>query len=202
MLDASVSDGELEPGKWLVFVELDRRSKVPNRIITLLSDLETLTELELKDWNVDIEGDTYDADEDTIREHMVLNPNEYEMEKGTEENEQFPGESHETWETNGSHGSKTEGEAEFRSRAGNSAEFREIQSARALADFTTEGKENGDGETVTQEHQGRTREADLIKSRKPKENVAHVHHAGVAEHEIQLALGDRDIPHIEDIAGE
>ena len=88
MLDASISDGELEPGKWLVFVELDRRSKVPNRIITLLSDLETLTELELKDWNVDIEGDTYDADEDTIREHMVLNPNEYEMEKGTEENDE------------------------------------------------------------------------------------------------------------------
>jgi hypothetical protein len=88
VLDASVSDGELEPGKWLVFVELDRRSKVPNRIITLLSDLETLTELELKDWNVDIEGDTYDADEDTIREHMVLNPNEYKMEKGTEENDE------------------------------------------------------------------------------------------------------------------
>ena len=87
VLDASISDGELEPGKWLVFVELDRRSKVPNRIITLLSDLETLTEIELKDWNVDIEGDTYDADEDTIREHMVLNPNEDEMEKGTEEND-------------------------------------------------------------------------------------------------------------------
>ena len=50
VLDASVSDGELEPGKWLVFVELDRRSKVPNRIITLLEDLETLTDMKLKDW--------------------------------------------------------------------------------------------------------------------------------------------------------
>ena len=27
VLDASVSDGEIEPGKWLVFVEMDRRSK-------------------------------------------------------------------------------------------------------------------------------------------------------------------------------
>ena len=26
VLDASVSDGELEPGEWLVFVEMDRRS--------------------------------------------------------------------------------------------------------------------------------------------------------------------------------
>lgn len=85
VLDASVSDGELEPGKWLVFVEMDRRSKVPNRIITLLSDLETLTGMKLKDWNVDIEGDTYDADEEIIRQKMVLNPNEYEELKKTEE---------------------------------------------------------------------------------------------------------------------
>ncbi len=88
VLDASVSDGELEPGKWLVFVEMDRRSKVPNRIITLLSDLETLTDLKLKDWKVDIEGDTYDADEETIRKHMILNPNEYKMEKETEEDDE------------------------------------------------------------------------------------------------------------------
>lgn len=88
VLDASVSDGELEPGKWLVFVEMDRRSKVPNRIITLLTDLETLTDLKLKDWTVEIEGDDYDADEETIREHMILNPNEYKEQKETEEAEE------------------------------------------------------------------------------------------------------------------
>ena len=82
VLDASVSDGEIEPGKWLVFVEMDRRSKVPNRIITLLDELETLTDLKLDDWKVDIEGDECDADEEAIRERMILNPNEYEDEKG------------------------------------------------------------------------------------------------------------------------
>ena len=87
VLDASVSDGEIEPGKWLVFVEMDRRSKVPNRIITLLSDLETLTDLKLKDWVVDIEGDECKADEELIREKMILNPNEYKMEKETEESD-------------------------------------------------------------------------------------------------------------------
>ncbi len=85
VLDASLSDGELEPGKWLVFVEMDRRSKVPNRIITLLSNLETLTDIKLKDWIVEIEGDPYKADEETIREHMILNPNEYKMDKEIEE---------------------------------------------------------------------------------------------------------------------
>ena len=78
VLDASVSDGELEPGMWLVFVEMDRRSKVPNRIITLLNDLETLTGMKLKDWSVEIDGDEYDADEEIIRQKMILNPNEYE----------------------------------------------------------------------------------------------------------------------------
>lgn len=85
VLDASISDGELEPGKWLVFVEMDRRSKVPNRIITLLTDLETLTGMKLKDWSVDIEGDSYDADEEIISQKLILNPNEYEEVKKTEE---------------------------------------------------------------------------------------------------------------------
>jgi hypothetical protein len=85
VLDASVSDGELEPGKWLVFVEMDRRMKVPNRIITLLSDLETLTGLKLKDWTVEIDGDEYDADEEIIRQKMILNPNEYEEKRQVSE---------------------------------------------------------------------------------------------------------------------
>lgn len=81
VLDASVSDGEIEAGKWLVFVEMDRRSKVPDRICRLLSDLETLTGYELADWTVDIQGDQVEADEDSIRQKMVLNPNEYELDK-------------------------------------------------------------------------------------------------------------------------
>lgn len=88
VLDASVSDGELEPGKWLVFVEIDRRSKVPNRIMTLLNDLETLTDLKLKDWTVEIEGDEFDADEEIIRDNMILNPNEYKEVKETEESDE------------------------------------------------------------------------------------------------------------------
>jgi len=85
VLDASVSDGEIEPGKWLVFVEMDRRSKVPDRICQLLSDLETLTGLKLKDWTVEIEGDEVDADEELIRQKMILNPNEYKNQKQSEE---------------------------------------------------------------------------------------------------------------------
>lgn len=87
VLDASVSDGEIEPGKWLVFVEMDRRSKVPERIITLLSDLETLTGIEINDWIVEIEGDEYEASEEIMKEKMILNPNEYKDKKDSEDDE-------------------------------------------------------------------------------------------------------------------
>jgi hypothetical protein len=87
VLDASVSDGEIEPGKWLVFVEMDRRSKVPERIITLLEDLETLTDMAVSDWTVGIDGNEYEASEEIMKEKMILNPNEYEDKKDSEDDE-------------------------------------------------------------------------------------------------------------------
>ncbi len=85
VLDASVSDGELEPGKYLVFVEMNRRLAVPERIIELLEDLQTLTGLKLKDWTVEVDDETYDADIDILKQVIILNPNEYKIEKEKEE---------------------------------------------------------------------------------------------------------------------
>ena len=81
VLDASVSDGEFTPGKYLVFVELKRRSKAPERICTILSDLETLTDIKLRDWTLVIENEEYVANEENIKENLILNPNEYKMDK-------------------------------------------------------------------------------------------------------------------------
>lgn len=85
VLDASLSDGELQVGKWLVFIEMNRRSSVPNRIIELLQDLKTLTNLKVTDWTVSVDGEEYDCDEDILRQVIVLNPAKYEMEKENEE---------------------------------------------------------------------------------------------------------------------
>lgn len=87
VLDASISDGEIEAGKWLVFVEMSRRSKVPNRIITLLEDLETLTGIEVGDWIAEIDDNEYEASEEIMKEKMILNPNEYKTEKESKEEE-------------------------------------------------------------------------------------------------------------------
>lgn len=85
ILDASVSEGELEPGKWLVFVEMKRRSNIPNKIIELLKDLETLTDLSLKDWEVKVDNHTHDANIDILKQVIITNPTQYKMEKGNEE---------------------------------------------------------------------------------------------------------------------
>lgn len=85
VLDASISDGEVEPGKYLVFVEMERRIKVPERICRLLTDLQTLTGYKLKDWTVDIQGDEYDADPEIIGSKMILNPGEYKEAHDTDE---------------------------------------------------------------------------------------------------------------------
>ena len=84
VIDASTSEGELAPGKYVVFVELDRRSKVPKRVIELLSDLKTLTGIQMKDWVIQIDNKEYPAIEEVIREKVILNPNEYRTEKEKE----------------------------------------------------------------------------------------------------------------------
>lgn len=85
ILDASLSEGELSPGKYLVFVEMKRRSKVPERIIELLDDLETLTGMKLTEWTVNIDEEDYDADEEVLKQLIPISPHEYREENEDEE---------------------------------------------------------------------------------------------------------------------
>lgn len=85
ILDASLSEGELAIGKYVVFVEMNRRSTAPARIIELLEDLETLTDFSLDDWKVELEEKEYKPDEELLKSLMVLSPHEYREENGEEE---------------------------------------------------------------------------------------------------------------------
>ncbi len=87
VLDASLSDGELSPGKHLVFVEMDRRSKVSQRICELLEDLETLTDLKLGEWTVQIDEEDYKADPSILKQHIPISPHEYREQEEGELNE-------------------------------------------------------------------------------------------------------------------
>jgi hypothetical protein len=50
VLDADRSPGEISPGRFLVYVEMRRRSTAGDKINTMLDDLSTLTEYKVQDW--------------------------------------------------------------------------------------------------------------------------------------------------------
>lgn len=81
VLDASVSDGEVSPGKYLIFVELKRRSYSAKNICTLLSELDTLTGIKLRDWTIIIANEEYVASEENIKDNLTLNPSEYTLDR-------------------------------------------------------------------------------------------------------------------------
>ena len=88
VLDAEVSDGEVSPGRYLVFVEMNRRSTVPARILELLADLETLTSIPVKDWTVQVNDEEYEPDENILKQVIVISPHAYREEEETEEAEE------------------------------------------------------------------------------------------------------------------
>jgi len=84
ILDASLSTGEIESGKWLLFVEINRRSTVPERIVELINDLKTLTNLKLSDWTIRIDEEDYEPEEHILKQVIICNPNEYKIEQEKE----------------------------------------------------------------------------------------------------------------------
>lgn len=89
VLDASVSEGEIEPGKYLVFVEMNRRTAVPKRIIEILDDLKTLTDFSLNDWTVEVDQEEYSVDEDILKKVLFLSPHAYREVKEKEKQEEL-----------------------------------------------------------------------------------------------------------------
>ena len=87
VIDAAVSDGELSPGKYLVFVEINRRTSTPSKIVELVEDLETLTNLKVKDWTVTINDEDFDCELSQIKSQMILSPQEYRETKEEDLNE-------------------------------------------------------------------------------------------------------------------
>ena len=87
ILDAAVSEGEYTPGRNLVFVEIPRRTTAPARIIELIDDLETLTDIPLTEWTVKFDGEDYDADVDQLKSLIIMSPHDYRIENEEDLNE-------------------------------------------------------------------------------------------------------------------
>ena len=87
VLDAEVSEGQVSMGKYLVFVEMNRRTSVPDRIVELVQDMETLTSFSADDWTVIIDGKEYPADAAQLKNVIVLSPSKYRQKHEEELNE-------------------------------------------------------------------------------------------------------------------
>ena len=85
VLDSQVSEGEVSSGKYLVFVEMNRRTSVPARIIELLEDLKTLTDMKLSDWTIIVDDEEYEPTEEVLKQVLVLSPHNYRVEEEKEE---------------------------------------------------------------------------------------------------------------------
>lgn len=77
VVDADRSPGEIKPGRYLVYVELRRRSSAPAHVEELLHDLSTLTEFEPGDWMMHYEDSTWPWSEDAFRDRVPLSPSAY-----------------------------------------------------------------------------------------------------------------------------
>jgi hypothetical protein len=90
ILDAEVSSGEVTSGKYVVFVEMNRRTSVPERIVDMLEDLETLTGTMLEEWAVIVNGEKYHANVDELKSVLVLSPQKYRELNNMEVGEDSP----------------------------------------------------------------------------------------------------------------
>jgi hypothetical protein len=79
VLDAEVSPGEVKSGRYLVYVEMRRRTAAARNTFELLDDLSTLTEFEPKDWMVHYEGKKFLFSEEDFSKVVALTPDAYRV---------------------------------------------------------------------------------------------------------------------------
>lgn len=87
ILDADKSPGEIKPNRYLVYVEMKRRSTLPDNITTLLNDLSTLTEHEGSGWTMTYQNKSYKFSEDAVTKVVPLSPRNYRIANNPELND-------------------------------------------------------------------------------------------------------------------
>jgi hypothetical protein len=77
VLDADRSPGEIKPNRYLVYVELRRRSTAGGNVEQLLNDLNTLTEFDENDWTMHYKGKNVPFSRDEFDSTVPLSPRAY-----------------------------------------------------------------------------------------------------------------------------
>jgi len=77
VVDADRSPGEIKPNRYLVYVELRRRSTAGGHVEQLLNDLNTLTEFDVDDWSMHYKGKDVPFSRDEFDKLVPLSPRAY-----------------------------------------------------------------------------------------------------------------------------
>jgi len=87
VIDADRSPGEIKPNRYLVYVEIRRRSTAGGHVETLIDDLGTLTEFTLEDWTMHYRGKEVPFSRDEFDRLVPLSPKAYREKYDEELNE-------------------------------------------------------------------------------------------------------------------
>jgi len=87
VLDSDRSPGEIRPGRYLVYVELRRRSSAGEKLETMISDLGTLTEFDVADWEMTYQDQTVPFSRESFDRLVPRSPADYRMQKEKDLNE-------------------------------------------------------------------------------------------------------------------
>jgi len=87
VLDSDVSPGEISPGRFLVYVEMRRRSAAARQVAEMLDDLNTLTEFQASDWTIHSGDKSAPFSEETFARMIPLSPKEYRRQHEQDLNE-------------------------------------------------------------------------------------------------------------------
>lgn len=87
VLDADSSPGEIRPGRYLVYVEMRRRSSAGEHVADLLDDLTTLTEHEATDWMMTYRDQEVPFSRKTFDSMVPRSPREYREQRESAMNE-------------------------------------------------------------------------------------------------------------------
>jgi hypothetical protein len=87
VLDADMSPGEIKPNRYLVYIEMKRRSTTGARLNEIVEDFNTLTEYAGNQWILHYNGKNYPWSVDTYNQLVPDSPNEYRARKEVELNE-------------------------------------------------------------------------------------------------------------------
>lgn len=87
VLDADVSPGEIKPGRFLVYIEMRRRSAAGDKIMEVIEDLATLTEFKPTDWEMHYNKNTTPFSVEEFNSQVPLSPSQYRKQHDGDLNE-------------------------------------------------------------------------------------------------------------------